>query len=94
MFVKRRLDGERAYPVGRTAYSDLALDRTRDLFMLRMASEGMTHREIGRVMNVAPSTVGRRLKGIPPHVQSYYLKRGLLAASGIREVARAAAGKT
>ena len=57
---------------------DDAIERTRDLLMLRLASRNVPYRQIAKLFHTSPAMVCRRLKRMPSHVRSHYEKHPLV----------------
>jgi hypothetical protein len=51
---------------------EAAIERARDLHMLRLANDGVPYRLIARYFFTSPAMVCRRLKRMPKHVRSHY----------------------
>lgn len=72
MFAKGSIFGEAVAGEGGVDVSDQAIERTRDILMLRLRRRGLPLRAIARIMNVSHPTVIRRINSIPPKVRDRY----------------------
>lgn len=52
--------------------TDDAIERARDLLMLRLEKQKIPYRQIAKLFNTSPATVCRRLKGIPKRAREHY----------------------
>lgn len=80
MFAKHRIDGEGvslAGGAGLTLDDADAIERYRDMLMLKHRALGLTYKQIGSILGMGHGTVHRRVKAIPESVKRLYAKEGL-----------------
>jgi IS30 family transposase len=75
----RREDGTRAEPVAPLVVDVDIARRYQDAQMARLASRGLSTREIGLLTHFHQSTVSRRLRSMPPEARRHYERAGASA---------------
>ena len=72
MFASRRVDGEGVEAIGAIEETPQAIQKVRDLIIVRLAHQGVTQKTIGKIVGLSQSTVCYRLATIPPAVKERY----------------------
>lgn len=65
-------DGAPVLVEGAVDTSDKTIEKLKDLIILQLDRQGLSLRDIGRVLRLHNSTVHKRLKAIPPEAKEYY----------------------